>query len=119
MTDALLLVAHGARDPRWAGPIESIKASLERRLPGSRVGIAYLEFLQPNIPEALARLHREGVRKLRIVPIFLGAGGHVTNDIAGLVSEAQATLPELEIALEPPIGSQAQVIEAIASAIAG
>lgn len=80
---------------------------------------AYLEFLAPNIPQALEALHREGVRKLRIVPIFLGAGGHVVNDITGLVDTARGLLPGLEIVLDPPIGLQPQVIEAIAAAIAG
>lgn len=119
MTQAILLIAHGARDPRWAEPIERIAESLRSRVPRTLVRTAYLEFLAPNIPQALDALHREGVRKLRIVPIFLGAGGHVVNDIAGLVDAARGSLPGLEIAVDPPIGALPQVTEAIASAIAG
>lgn len=115
---AILLVGHGARDPSWAAPIERLADAVGKRVNGSPVRIAYLEFLHPGIPEALEALYREGVRKARVVPIFLGAGGHVLNDIAERVAAARLLRPDLEIALEPPVGERQQVTEAIAEAIA-
>jgi len=115
---AILLVAHGARDPRWALPIERIAEAVASRARGSAVRIAYLEFLEPGIPQALDELDRAGVRNVRVVPVFLGAGGHVIHDIAGRIAAARVLRPQMKIALEPPIGSQPQVTAAIASAIA-
>ncbi len=115
---AILLVAHGARDPRWAAPVERLADALARRVNGSPVRIAYLEFLHPGIPEALESLYHEGARRVRVVPVFLGAGGHVVNDIAARVSAARVLRPDLDISLEPPVGERPQVTEAIASAIA-
>jgi len=114
---AILLVAHGARDPRWAAPIERLADALAKRVNGSPVRIAYLEFLHPGIPEALESLYHDGARKVRVVPVFLGAGGHVVNDIAERVAAVRVLRPDLEIALEPPVGERPQVTEAITSAI--
>jgi sirohydrochlorin cobaltochelatase len=51
------------------------------------------------------------------VPLFLGAGGHVKDDLPPLVSAARAAHPGLAITLEDPIGERPEVIVAIADAL--
>jgi len=51
------------------------------------------------------------------VPVFLGAGSHVKEDLPKLVSRARVLHPHVTIRLEPPIGEQRAVIQAIAAAI--
>jgi sirohydrochlorin cobaltochelatase len=115
---ALVLFAHGARDPGWAEPLRALKAQLEVRLPGERVALAFLERMPPSLAECAGALYAEGVRRLRVVPVFFGAGGHLKSDLPRLVGELAARHPDLAIAVEPPIGEQPEVIAAIASAIA-
>lgn len=115
---ALILFAHGARDPRWARPFQQLVTELGELLPGERIVLAFLELMQPSLPACAASLHGEGVRSVRVVPVFLGSGGHLKEDLPGLVAMIQGSYPDLEIAVEPPIGEQAQVIAAIARAIA-
>jgi sirohydrochlorin cobaltochelatase len=119
LKDGVVLFAHGSRDPEWARPFEKISSALERQLPGVLVVVAYLESMRPSLDEAIAALAAAGTRSIRVVPLFLGQGGHVKDDIPRLVSAAGSARPELRIALEPPIGEQAVVIDAIAKAIAG
>ncbi len=69
------------------------------------------------IREAIAALAAEGVRAIRVVPLFLGAGGHVKDDLPPLVSAARAAHPGLAITLEDPIGERPEVIVAIADAL--
>jgi sirohydrochlorin cobaltochelatase len=52
------------------------------------------------------------------VPVFLGAGGHVKEDLPRLVARARADHPKVTIRLEAPIGEQSALIEAIAASIA-
>jgi sirohydrochlorin cobaltochelatase len=87
-------------------------------LPGERIVLAFLDLMQPSLPACAASLHGEGVRSLRVVPVFLGAGGHLKEDLPKIVATIRATHPDLEINVEPPIGEQAAVISAIARAIA-
>ena len=88
-------------------------------LPGERIVLAFLDLMQPSLPECAAILHGEGLRSLRVVPVFLGSGGHLKDDLPRLVSAIRATYPDLDISIEPPIGEQPGVIAAIARAISG
>jgi sirohydrochlorin cobaltochelatase len=83
------------------------------------VAVAYLELMSPTLEDAIAALARESVNTIRVVPVFLGQGGHVKQDLPKLVTAAQKKHAALTIKLEPTIGEQPSVIEAIAAAIAG
>ncbi len=113
-----MLFAHGARDPEWARPLERIAHSLAQRRSGVAVRIAYLEMMRPSLEEAVAALADEGAARVTVVPVFLGQGGHIKEDLPRLVTAAQAAHPGLSIEAQPAIGEQPEVIEAIASAIA-
>ena len=116
---AIVLFAHGARDPDWARPFRQLVAELGERLPGERIVLAYLELMQPSLPECAAALYADGVRELRVVPVFLGMGGHLRADLPAIVAQLHARHAGLRIKVEPPIGEQPEVIAAIARAIAG
>jgi sirohydrochlorin cobaltochelatase len=87
-------------------------------LPGERIALAFLELMQPSLPECAAALYAEGVRSLRVVPVFFGLGGHLKRDLPTIVAQLEAAHAGLAIAVEPPIGEQAAVIAAIARAVA-
>jgi sirohydrochlorin cobaltochelatase len=112
----IILFAHGSREPQWARPFEQLAASLRAKTPGP-VCVAYLERMHPSLEDAIAALAAE-VDRIRVVPVFLGAGGHVKDDVPQLVARARERHARVAIELEPPIGEQAAVIEAIAAAIA-
>ena len=118
MTKGIVLFAHGSRDRDWARPFEQLAATLSRRTDAS-VRLAYLELMQPALADAIGALVAEGAKSIRIVPVFLGPGGHTRQDLPKLAAAARERHPGVEISVEPPIGEQASVIEAIAAAIAG
>jgi sirohydrochlorin cobaltochelatase len=118
LTAGIVLFAHGSRDPQWARPFEQLAATLSQRT-NAQVTLAYLELMQPSLDEAVAQLATRGATSIRVVPIFLGQGGHVREDLPKLVANAREKHPEIKIELEQPIGEQPAVIEAIATAIAG
>ena len=113
----LVLFAHGSRDREWARPFEQLAATLSRRT-DARVRLAYLELMSPSLGEAITGLAAEGAKSIRVVPVFLGQGGHTKQDLPKLVAKAREHHPAVEISLDAPIGEQASVIEAIAAAIA-
>ena len=115
---AIVLFAHGARDPDWARPFRQLALELAELLPGERVVLAFLELMQPSLAECAASLYAEGVRELRVVPVFLGFGGHLKQDLPAQVKTIQEKFAALRIILEPPVGEQPEVISAIARAIA-
>ena len=117
MSSAIVLFAHGSRDREWSRPLEHLADTLRKKV-GGPVELAYLELMQPSLDEAIAALARDGVNSVRVVPVFLGQGAHVKEDLPKLVAAAQRKHAALTIKLEPAIGEQPSVIEAIAAAIA-
>ena len=114
MKEGLVLLGHGSKDPEWSQPFEKIAVSLGKRLPAVSVFLAYLEH-GPSLDEAVTALVAKGVLSIRVIPLFLGAGGHVKQDLPKLV--AQAKRADVNIVLDKPIGEQPEIIEAIAAAI--
>jgi len=112
--EGLVLLGHGSRDPEWSQPFEKIAVSVGKRLPAVAVALAYLEH-GPSLEEAVTALAAKGALSIRVVPLFLGTGGHVKEDLPKLV--AQAKRPNIQLALDKPIGEQHEVIEAISAAI--
>jgi sirohydrochlorin cobaltochelatase len=116
LKQGFVLFAHGSRDPDWARPFEQIAAALAKKEPAAAIALAYLEH-GPSLNEALAALTAKGAASIRIVPVFFGQGGHVKTDLPRLVGQARAAHPGVQLALDPAIGEQPAVIEAIASVI--
>ena len=82
------------------------------------VKLAYLEIMRPSLEEAIASFSKN-VKTIRIVPVFLGQGSHLKEDLPRLVAAVRGDYPGVEISLEPAIGEQPRIIEAIAALIAG
>lgn len=118
MTDnpssAILLFAHGARDPEWAAPFRRIVAHLERVRADTRVELAFLELTQPSLVEAVASLAAAGIGRITLVPLFLAQGGHLKEDLPLLLNEIRRGHPGLRIDVTPAIGESEALTAAIA-----
>jgi sirohydrochlorin cobaltochelatase len=115
----LLLFAHGARDPAWAVPFEAVLARVRERRPDARVVLAFLELMEPDCDAAAALLVEHGCSQIGIVPLFLGAGGHVRRDMPLLLQRLRSRYPGADWMLHDPVGEHTDVIEAIARVAAG
>jgi len=114
MKRGLLLFAHGARDARWALPFEDIARRVRAADPSVAVTLSYLEFMSPGLVEAGASLAAQGCQRVEVLPLFLGAGGHVRKDVPNLMAKLQEAHPEVHWTLRPTIGEDESVIEAMA-----
>jgi sirohydrochlorin cobaltochelatase len=114
LKEGIVLFAHGSREPGWAKPFESLAALLSTKF---LVRNAYLEIMRPSLDEAVAALAAAGAKRVRVVPVFLGEGGHVRDDLPKLAAAARKRHPGLEIVLEQTIGERPEVIEALAAVI--
>ncbi len=112
----LILFAHGARDPRWAAPFEAVAARVRALQPGVAVRLAFLELMTPSLPDAGAELADAGCERIEILPLFLGAGGHVRQDLPRLLAALQAAHPQLQVRLHPAVGEIDSVVAAMATA---
>ena len=110
----LILFAHGARSAGWAAPFERLRALTQARLPEVAVTLAFLELMSPRLPAAVAELVASGVGCIRIVPVFLGQGGHVLRDLPLMVTQLQLEYPGVRIDVAQAAGEDASVLQALA-----
>lgn len=113
-TSGLVLFAHGARDPEWAEPFRAIAARVAATRPDLSVKLAFLEFQEPALADAIAGLVADVHRSIRIAPLFMAQGGHLKNDVPKLLDDIRARHPALQLELLPAIGDVAELREAIA-----
>jgi sirohydrochlorin cobaltochelatase len=116
MKQGLLLFAHGARDPSWARPFEAVTEAVRRARPQLPVRLAFLELMAPDLPTAAAELAEEGCDAVTVLPLFLGAGGHVRRDLPLLLDRVRAAHPTQRWTLQPAVGELPTVVAAMADA---
>ena len=114
MRRGLLLFAHGARDPNWALPFEAVVERIRSAAPEVAVALAYLDFMTPSIVEAGDSLAAAGCTRVEVVPLFLGAGGHVRKDLPLLVEHLRQAHPAVQWLLRRTVGEDEAVIAAMA-----
>lgn len=112
----LILFAHGARDPRWAAPFEAVAARVRAHSPATEVRLAFLELMTPDLPTAGAGLAAAGCTRVTVLPLFLGAGGHVRRDLPVILDGLRKLHPAVHWSLLPPVGELPSVIDAMARA---
>jgi sirohydrochlorin cobaltochelatase len=114
----IVLFAHGARDPEWAVPFQQVRARLHASRPECRIELAFLEFMEPALDEAIARLVEQGALAITVFPLFMAQGGHLKNDLPRILDDIRARFPRVPIALEKPIGEVPEILEGVAAWIA-
>ncbi len=112
---AIILIAHGARDPRWAAPFRAVQQQLQAARPDARVELAFLELMTPTLEEAATQAAARGARRLVLAPLFLGQGGHMREDLPALIAKLRQRLPQVELEVLPSIGEAPEVLEAVTS----
>lgn len=118
MSSAIILFAHGSRDPTWAAPFERLRALVAQRQPQALVMLAYLESMQPSLDDAVAQAAAQGTQEALIVPLFLAAGSHLKSDLPRMVAQLEARFPGLTLRVLPPIGENEMLLQAMADWIA-
>ncbi|EXI72950.1 MAG TPA: CbiX/SirB N-terminal domain-containing protein [Candidatus Accumulibacter phosphatis] len=111
---ALILFAHGARDPEWARPMQRVCALLRQQAPTLRVELAFLEFIPPDLRNCAEALVADGVQRVLVVPMFIARGGHLKRDLPLLLAELRQQHPGTIFDLADAVGEAETVVQAMA-----
>ena len=117
--NALVLFAHGARDPRWAEPFVRIQTAIRARRPGLAVELAFLELMQPSLTAAISALVSAGHRRITVAPLFMAQGGHLREDLPKLLDSMRAEHANVEFNVLPAVGDVDAILNAIADWLLG
>jgi sirohydrochlorin ferrochelatase len=121
VTDALLLVAHGSRDPRSGQVIDALADRVRAARPGLAVGVATLELRGRRVPEVAAelvgrparRLAGGGVRRVAVVPLLLTNAYHGSVDLPEVLAGARRAVPGAELVASDVLGPDDRLLDAL------
>ncbi len=113
---ALLLVAHGSRNPGSNDEIHALTGALRRLAENASqrrfeiIDCAFLELAEPDIESAIGDLVRQGATEITVLPYFLAKGNHIIRDVPGKILNAQRQFPDLVVKTVPHIGEAANML---------
>jgi sirohydrochlorin cobaltochelatase len=111
---AVVLFAHGSRDPLWHKPMEAVAAHIASADTGLSVRCSYLELSTPDLATACGELIDSGANQITVVPMFLGVGRHAREDLPLLIQQLRAQHPDTAFDLKPAVGEDLRLIALLA-----
>ncbi|MFJ3826863.1 sirohydrochlorin chelatase [Streptomyces sp. NPDC090046] len=110
---ALLVIAHGSRDPRHAATVHALTGLVRALRPGLRVETAFLDFNTPTVGQALSSLYLSGVREVVALPLLLTRAFHAKSDIPAALAESASRLPGLSVRVADVLGPSPLLLTAL------
>jgi len=104
---SLLLVAHGSRRAASNDEVRELTQRLAEQA-GDEYGFidcGFLELAEPSIPDGIQRCIDAGARQVVVLPYFLSAGRHVSEDIPAEVKIKQDEYPDIQICISGYLGA--------------
>jgi sirohydrochlorin ferrochelatase len=108
---AVVLIAHGSRQPEANEDSFYLAAELRRRGQYGMVQAAFLELAEPDIDSAAAACVARGAEHIILLPCFLSAGVHVRRDLTDAQRRLTARFPDVQFRLADPIGRHPRLVE--------
>jgi sirohydrochlorin cobaltochelatase len=109
---AVILFAHGAKNPEWEAPLRSLAKEVATDLEHADVSIAFLQFGEPKLPDQIDRVIGAGAKQVVILPYFISLGGHLLQDLPDIVKQKSAEYPKVQIHCSHALGQDPLVLEA-------
>ena len=110
---ALVLFAHGARDPDWRLPFEDLQRRIAARRPDLTVELAFLEVTEPSLADTVTRLAGAGHTRIIVAPMFMAQGGHLKRDLRRMLDGLRDSHPAITLEVLPAVGEIEPVLNAI------
>jgi sirohydrochlorin ferrochelatase len=116
MQTALLLIAHGSRQPEANADLHHVADGLRRR-GHAIVEASFLELAEPGIEEGGGRCVAQGAARVVLVPYFLSAGVHVRRDLSAARARLAERFPAVEFRLAEPLGRHPLLLDVVADRV--
>jgi sirohydrochlorin ferrochelatase len=101
---AVLLMAHGSRRAAANADLEELARRVAEQGGYGIVEVSYLELAEPSIPAGGRCCVSRGANRVLMLPYFLSAGRHVTEDLQEFQRQLAEEFPDVSFQLCPPLG---------------
>ncbi|MGU3293946.1 sirohydrochlorin chelatase [Williamsia sp. M5A3_1d] len=111
MTDALVLAAHGSRDPRFAVTARKVTDAVAAALPDIDVHLGFLDLDEPTVTEVVAAVAGPHVV---VVPLLFSNAFHAGVDLPTALDAERGRRPGVSFTQAPPLGPDPRLLAALA-----
>jgi len=115
--DGVLILAHGSKRTETERILNSLTDKVKKKIGESLVYAAYLQFSEQNLEAGIDYLVKKDATKIKVIPMFLFDGVHVTEDIPNEVNEIKRKYPGIEIKISRHLGDDDRIADIIADRI--
>ena len=116
MREIIIIVGHGSTEADADGTADiadQLHGMLHTDCSKDCVRVAYLQFMKPELKEALGNAAEEGINKIVIHPFLLSKGFHVTKNIPQIIENFQNAYPDIEVICTAPLGVHEKLAEVV------
>ena len=98
----LVIVSHGSKNKAWLKPVKKLIYSLRKKFGKTRIHVAYLENVEPDLKTVLNSLG--DMKTINILPMLISCGNHVKNDIRKDIAKYKNRHKNIKLNLLPSLG---------------
>lgn len=111
--NGILILAHGSKRQETEKILNSLVEKVINKTGEELVYPAFLQFSEQNLEKGIGYLVEKGADSIKIMPMFLFDGVHVTEDIPNEINEIKVKYPGVEIKMSHHIGDDDRLADII------
>jgi sirohydrochlorin ferrochelatase len=115
----ILILAHGSKRHETEHILDSLTKKVKEKSGEELVHSAYLQFSEQNLEKGIEYLVNKGATNIKVMPMFLFDGVHVTEDIPNELNEISRKYKDIDIMLTGHIGDDDRIADIIVDRIKG
>jgi precorrin-8X/cobalt-precorrin-8 methylmutase len=93
----VLLISHGSPRDEANDAFAELTAKVATRLDSKNILPTFFSIKRPNIMDQVGKLAQQGIKRIIMLPYFLGNGQHIRADIPAQLEQCSEQYPEIEI----------------------
>ncbi len=117
MTETILLVGHGSRDPNGNTEIDSFANHWRTQNPDWRIEVCYIEFADVLLDQGFDNA-AQNATKVLVIPLILNAAGHVKMEIPEHLEKARVRHPQVEFIYGKHLGVSMTLLTVVKRSLA-
>ena len=111
--NGVLILAHGSKRKETDRIMNSLTEKVKAKISEKLIVPAYLQFSEQNLEKGIKQLIEKGATKIKIIPMFLFDGVHVTKDIPQEIGDINKKYPGVQIKMSECIGDDDRIADII------
>lgn len=111
--EGIIILAHGSKREETEIILNSLIEKVKKKSGKDLVVPAFLQFSRQNLETGIDRLVLKGAKSIKIIPMFIFDGVHVTEDIPKELEEIGLKYPDIAIRMSRHIGDDDRLADII------